>query len=859
MKKFISILLVLTLISSLFPLVISASGDIGTNVINRKVYKVLECEENDIAILGVEDASKKTKDDTTGFASGGKYVESEYKETTWKFTPDNTGFYEFELVACITGDVGNSTFYVNTASYFLNEKLNTSSTMALKDKAKTKLGRYYLDKGKEYTLMMRLGADGVVVRYDCFNVYYEKYYEAENGITTQGLTSAYNVTGQTVTPEKYEYANAGALYTISDGGNLRIPVTVDKAGLYTVSVRGRSNTDVNMSVRIDEKVGKANDSGAVYETPGAVIIPSSEGKLAYNGDVAAFYMPEGDKLVSFIVKGGAYTCDYITICEVADPAFVDYEYLEAENYEKSDDINCTKAFSGTYDSANDKSHSGVRGAKLDLEYKLCILTDGTYKIKLIGAATGDDSVATIAVDADYEPMSAVVSNGTWTSQLTEIGELELKAGYHTFKVTADSEIILDAFIFEKAQTLSREIIVNAETDFDRQAGHNVGWYDTTPNGYDDNNQVRDTFGYVDVYAGNDYYANNVGQAVANMIGGEWFRYNVEVPYSGYYRLLMGVKTVSLQTNGTESNFTVTVNGNDITKTIPQRTDNYTSNPLPWDDFGLVYLDAGTNTIKIKFDNPSGNAQFDAFKLVYPDMSLYSIIDGGTTIIEAEDNYEAIATDRGDRILTQPGQYLAIKYNAPNTGAYKLTAIANGDKATDTAKPKVQIFVDGVSAGVFEFATSGPWNPVESPLETVIPELNLTAGQEHKIKFENVGGCTIGFDKFIFNEPDAVQDATSLTAGQYRVVADLNDWYAGYTKTDGGAKINWTSDEYIDTLAVIAAVYDGTEFKSGVVTSEVNNKNEAVLDGINVEDGNTIKVFIWDYANVKPLTDYVIYE
>ncbi len=848
MKKIVLFLTAIILVSTV--LCVHASADVP-----KKVYQVFECEENGVEIMynGSNETASSTYE--TSDASNGKYIRSNLPEITWKFTPDKTGIYEFEIMASGDLPLGNSIFWVNDASTF-NSIINTAGSWLVTTVQGTRLGRFYLSKNTEYTL--KLSANNGTAVYDYFNIYFESTYEAENG-KTAALTSAYNNGGTPVVGEKNISANLGNVYTIPDGGNVRITANVEKSGFYNISVCGFSNTNVNAKLRIDELTGKSGNSGRVTITPRIIPLANTEGKRGFNENIATMFLSEGEKIISLIINGGAYSCDYITLSEADVNLYLDYGIVEAEFYEKSDDKNCTRAFSTLYDTSSNRISSGIAGENLDAEYKFFIPTEGKYTFYAIGASTDENSNVNLIVDADNEPLSAVVGNGVFTELETELGALELSSGYHTFKITCDEYITLDAIKLKKELSLTKEIIVNAETDFDRYAGHNIGWYDTTNQGYDDDFQIRDTYGFVDVYTNRDYYSNNIGHAVAYMLSNEWFRYTVDVPQSGYYRLLMGIKIARLQSNGAQSKLTVVVNGNTISKSIPERLDYWTNDPLPWDDFGLVYLNKGANVFKVMFDNLGGSAEFDAFKLVYPDVSIYAVDDNGTIIFEAEDSTDTTASYKNDtRIVATPAQYITIPINATKSGEYIITAVANGDKASDTASPSVDVYVGSKKIGKTFINTSGSWNPAAVPIETKVIELELTEG-EHIIKLITGEGFSIAYDKFIIDVPDDEHVPEQLESGQYKIVADLNDWYKGYTKTDGNNKIYWDSDEYINSVAVIVAVYDGNTLKSTAVCKDVKSNNTAVINNISVDEGTEIRVYVWDFEDIKPLVTYTVYK
>lgn len=850
MKKIVLFLLTIMMI---LPALCANASDASD--VPKKVYKVLECEENGVEIMynGADVSASHIYESSD--ASNGRFLRTNLSEITWKFTADKTGFYEFEIMASGDLPLGNSVFWVNEASSF-NGIINSAGSWLVSTVQGTRLGRFYLSRNTEYTL--KINANNGTAVYDYFNVYFENAYDAENGKTAV-LTSGYNNQGTAVTGEDKAGANLGKVYTIPDGGNIRVTANIEETGFYNVSVCGYSNVNVNSRLRIDELTSKSTDSGRVIITPKMIPLPNTEGNRGYNENVATLFLTEGEKIISLIINGGAYSCDYIALSKADVNLNTNYDVVEAEFYEKSDDKNCTKAFSAIYDKSSNKLSSGIAGKNLDAEYRFFVPTTGKYAFYAIGASTDKNSTVTVMVDADNEPMSASVESGVFTELETELGALELSMGYHTFKLTCDEYIALDAIRLKKQLSLTREIIVNAETDFDRYAGHNIGWYDTTPADYDDAYQIRDTYGFVDVYANGDYYNNNIGHATAYMVSGEWFRYTVDVPRSGYYRLLMGVKIARLQSNGAQSKFTVEVNGNSISKSIPERLDYWTSNPLPWDDFGLVYLNEGANVFKVMFNNSGSSAEFDAFKLVHPDISIYSVEDNGTITFEAEDSTDTTASYKYDtRIVTTPGQYITIPINAAKAGEYVITAIANGDKANDTASPSVEVYVGSKKIGKAFVNTSGSWDPVASPIETKVIELELTEG-EHIIKLITCEGFSIAYDKFIIDIPDDVYVPEQLTTGMYRVVADLNDWYKGYTKTDGGNRIYWDSDEYINSVAVIVAVYDGNTLKSTAVCKDIKSNNTAVIDNISIDEGNEIRVYVWDFKDIKPLTNYKMFR
>ena len=818
--------------------------------VSKQAYKVLECEENNAVIMyngnNVAESCVYENDD----ASNKKFLRTNLSEITWSFIADRTGYYDFEILA--TGDsvAGNSQFYVNDSLIF-NGTLNSGESWGVNTVQSTSFGRVYLLKHTQYTLKL-VQNNGTAVM-DYFNVYYEDIYEAESG-KTAALTSVHTGGGNDVAGEDKEGAHNGKVYTILDGGNVRVTANIEKSGFYNISVCGFSYVNVNSRIRIDEITSYGNDSSRVVITPKLVPLPSTNGAQGYNDGVATVYLSEGEKIITLIVSGGAYICDYISLTPVDVPLSRDKNIIEAEFYEKSNDKNCTKAFSSFYDASNKMAKSGVMGSNLNIDYKFYIEESANYDFSLYGSANSYASRVSIAVDIDYEPISAIVETGAWQDTETQIGTLWLEKGYHTFKLTCDNKITFDAMRIKKQVEFMREIIVNAETDFDRYAGHNIGWYDNTPDGYDD--QIRDKYGYVDVYANGDYYNNNIGQAAAYMTSNEWFRYTVEVAQSGYYRLLLGIKVISKQNNGNNCKFTIDVNGNKISKTIAERQDFWTSNPLPWDDFGLVYLNEGSNVIKVIFDNASGYAQFDAFKLVYPEFSTYIVEDSGTDIIEAEDYTDTDASYKlEEHIVLTPGNYVVFDYDAPKDGKYVITAVANGDGANATANPRVYIYDNNSLVTTANVSTSGSWDPINKPVQTKLASIKLTHGN-HKIKLVVAEGFSIAFDKLIIDIPDEKTKVETITTGYYSIIANLDNWYLGYTKTDNSQKIYWNSEEYIDTLAVIAAVFDGAEFKSAKMCKQVDDGNLAVIDDVYIEEGNTVKVYIWDLEGVKPLGNFM---
>ena len=488
------------------------------------------------------------------------------------------------------------------------------------------------------------------------------------------------------------------------------------------------------------------------------------------------------------------------------------------------------------------------GAGNTVSYKLNV-QDATGYILYIDGAT-DDLV--VGLNGNDIPLSTT-SKGVKT--MVQLAQQE-----YTLTLTATQNTTINALRFEKFYGKT-DIVVNAETDYDIDAGHGNGWYDTTPDGYDDQWQKREGYGFVDVY-GN---SKRVGGAMAYLVNYEWFKYNVNVDYSGYYRILVGLH--SIENGGAPAPIEITVNGdaeNTVERSIyrSQSTGN-TIGATPYDDFGFIWLNKGENTIKIKLNCSNGNAQFDAFRVVCPDVALYQTVQSDASTIECE-NYDAgsVNTKGPESILMNPGHWAQYTLNTDKAGIYNLTLIANGSEDATYGSPYVVVTVNETNIGTYKITNKNSWSSVGEgkELETVIPDVQLNSGA-NTIKFEATGN-TCSLNRLMYSTASE-QKTMAAGAGAYTIKAKFDNWYKGKQYGNNTNTLEaWTADT-IENLTFIAAVYNENELvKAETRTADdLDANNTITIQNFALNDGETVKLFVWDNGsyNLIPMFESIIYE
>lgn len=319
------------------------------------------------------------------------------------------------------------------------------------------------------------------------------------------------------------------------------------------------------------------------------------------------------------------------------------------------------------------------------------------------------------------------------------GEIELTAGVeYKLELTFGGKTcqrVIDYFdiYYNSMNKPETDIYLNAVDDFDRWAGRGVGWYDSSPNSYDPSYVTSDP-DFVDL-AGNECGWT----ASLWLLNGDWFRYTVDIPVAGYYRVFLGLRTC-------KANYPlrVTVNDDeysDVTVSRSQSMSNWIGDVKPFDNAGLFYFNQGSNTIKVATTHSSCDAVLNSIRIVSADISLL-----------------------------------------------------NADK-----------------------------------------------------------------------------EVAEVNEGTYEAMVNVTDYYSGVTHNSVNEWVPWSAEDdgTINKICVVAAVYNGTEVVRTYVSDAVDKDTSAddsnlkdytiTVNDIEVEDGEKVKIFVWDATDAKPLTDFIEYK
>ena len=538
---------------------------------------------------------------------------------------------------------------------------------------------------------------------------------------------------------------------------------------------------------------------------------------------------------------------------------------------------------------NDTSASGGQTVRTDMDnwsWKFTPSVTATYTFEMFGTgggggansyfSVGDTKIYTGEILGATDGSSWGITDG----QTTKLGSIDLVAGKtYTLAVYFDGNSTrkldyIDAYytVLDKPET---DIFINAVEDFDRVAGPGVAWYDNSSTSYADSNCIEDP-DFIDIQNASGGW--NV--KVFYMQNKDWFKYWVDIPSSGYYRVLVSLKGMS-----SDCDASVTVNDTQYADFDIYRATENMSNWIgavkPWDNAGLFWFDKGINTVKFAQETSDGSMQFYALRIVSPDMGIYTVGDSAQKFyIEdcGEGNYKGTLADKkGVPSVNMAGpkkdgyNYATWTYNFPESGVYRFYL-----NMVDGYYPnKGHIEIDGTAVTDTVTYTSGSYTRVD------LGTANVSAGS-HTVTYahDSYGNQTYVTGITVVKENTDVEVA-KVDAGTYKAIADVTDFYAGVTHNSASEakeeyKPLWKpwyataeGDATINNICLIAAVYKGDEVVNAYVSNTVNEATNAVnanlkdytitVNDIAVGEGETVKLLLWDATDSKPLTDFIEYK
>ncbi len=433
-----------------------------------------------------------------------------------------------------------------------------------------------------------------------------------------------------------------------------------------------------------------------------------------------------------------------------------------------------------------------------LDIPVNIESKGMYSVSLMGTNNSKVSVRYKGLSSTYTQLNG---DGSSLELSPDVAILNMDAGENTISLNFKGDYVLDYVTIKQLPDLNiketgtvnpYDIVVNAETDYDIESGHGVGWYDSTPNTFDEKAKVLDGYGWLDIRCDGTHYEKYEGSATAVMMPTEWFKYNVNIENDGYYRLLLGLKYAD--NNGEASDFKVVVNGDDssaITKSVHRTNIDLDKT---YDDFGLVWLNKGENTFKVIYTSDGGYAELDALRLVSPDVGLYEEVtaSGTPTVVEAEDyvylsggSYVHI---EGLRVIMHAETYIDLKVVAEAEGYYDITMVAQADQHGNIT-PYANLKVNDVDVSTVYVNNDDRWDSVNLPRITSLGKAKLNKG-ENTIRITNKsngGILCINYIEYVLSSTQRVE------AEDYKAKSD-----PVYTH-DSGLRVIMTKDNYIELV------------------------------------------------------------
>ena len=362
----------------------------------KRDYMVFEAEANDVynqyggnnlIVPGRGEWNESSE------ASGGVHVDSNITEWTWKFTPDKTAYYRFELVGGYeTAGDKKSKFTVGTTLMGDKFVLDGISGKTVPNWTSNKLGdSILLNAGTDYTLKLNAASGSTYIDY--FKIYCDD---------TRAVTSN------------------------------TINTKVGYAGLYGIDIIGSGSAGAKASITVGETVNNVANTVTTTEA-----VDLNAGTSIATDKVGIFYMDEGDKTVTVNVTGD-YKIEKISVYKMLDVKTYG-THIEAEKYATS----TTKAFTALYgDYTNSMFASGLCGANISATYNFTAKADQTYRFDVIGAA--ETTAANVAITVNDTTVNGKVKTGDWKTKSNYIGDIELTAGDYTITLTADSAVKINA-------------------------------------------------------------------------------------------------------------------------------------------------------------------------------------------------------------------------------------------------------------------------------------------------------------------------------------------------------------------------------------------------------------------------------
>ncbi len=352
--------------------------------------------------------------------------------------------------------------------------------------------------------------------------------------------------------------------------------------------------------------------------------------------------------------------------------------------------------------------------------------------------------------------------------------------------------------------------------------------------------------------------------------GHWIKWTFEAPVDGDYTFnYKGTASECLNADETayhEQSFYgktyygsykahIEIDGED--KPFVGSPENFESN------FGTYSLKAGTHTVRFETDSYA-YYNVKGMDVSYVETNkMYLAVKGATDkkgVIEGDSKRMDVAT-------ADPhyGDWIEWNVEFPVDGNYTFTLDHTGYVNT----PNESQNLDGVTYPGDVFAAHLEINGVDTPNVNNGTVLNMCMGTFELTK----GTYTIKFEKDCYArmvmkginvdivEPEKV--VYTLEAGKtYKALVDAEDYFAGvsnYNDVETGsiaAPVPWTADEFTKLTAIVG-IYNGNVLDKVYMSSAIAD-NKFEISGIQIENGQEVRVHLWDMGNLRAVTGSVIY-
>lgn len=440
--------------------------------------------------------------------------------------------------------------------------------------------------------------------------------EAEDYDEAITQMKVYNVRGKVVSFQQNQWMS----YDIAFG----------ESGKYKVIITGANTSSVPNIITVDGANVSSSD------------IPSTGSYDNYlDADVAEFSVRAGIHTIKITVME-PISFDYFTLVKIGE---FEREYIGDNN----------KIFAVDYDEGGEGIgyHDVTEGVDdifaidrgddvevLETPTGLAVLMSGTEWLRYTLNSPNEEAY-TISFSASNQNSSAKIRVylndeqlfekplGTTTEPLTfksnTIGHLLLPQGINTVKfelvnISPSEKIIFSHFTINKMNPESigsgESVVVKTEFEDYMPGGQGVGYYDNTPG--------LDFEFYVD--RGDDVEVGRGGTGlVVGAASGEWWKYVINIPQKGRYKLTVSsgteneINTLLFSTEyGTNSEFTI--NGTGDWHTYKKAT------------LGYIDLEAGEQILKVELTSGSINLDYFLLELVDGNFEFYATYAGSLPLI-----------------------------------------------------------------------------------------------------------------------------------------------------------------------------------------------------------------------------------